>query len=126
MPWRLVTIAAVCGLAAVGVLSFVVDGPTYAIDGDTIMWRGESVRVVGVDTPEIHGRCALEIELARSARRFTAAELDKGETTIERIGRDRFGRTLAIVRIGRADLADLLIAAGYGRPYHGERRKPWC
>ena len=43
-------------------------------------------------------------------------------------GRDRYGRTLAIVRdrAGR-DLARIMIAEGLARPYDGRgRRLGWC
>ncbi len=59
-----------------------VAGPVSAsvlrvIDGDTItvrarIWIGQSVetrvRIAGVDTPELRGDCALDIELATAAR----------------------------------------------------------
>jgi endonuclease YncB( thermonuclease family) len=102
----------------------------YAIDGDTIKDTAtrDRARLENVDTPELHGaRCPAERALAERARDFTAAAL-RGDFFIRDIGRrDRYGRRLVRVLIpGRGDLGDLLIAAGLGRPYHGERRAPWC
>lgn len=116
-------------------------GPVTAVvlattDGDTIkvaaaVWPGitvrVSVRVAGVDTPELRGRCAGEKALAREARDFTRAAV--GDRVILRnIRRGKYaGRMIAEVRVdGGADLAAMLIAAGLGRPYDGGRRRPWC
>ena len=73
------------------------------------------MRLENVDTPEIHGACQAEVDLAHRAKAFTDAALDRAIPTIERIGRvDRYGRTIARVRIDGADLGELLIAAGLG------------
>lgn len=39
-----------------------------AVDGDTLAYGVERVRVIGLDAPEMHGRCPAETRLARSAR----------------------------------------------------------
>ncbi len=46
-------------------------------------------------------------------------------STGERV-RDRYRRTLARVLVDGRDLAPEIIGAGLGRPYNGERRRPWC
>jgi endonuclease YncB( thermonuclease family) len=97
-----------------------------AIDGDTILVSGEKIRVMGVDTPELHARCPAELEAAIAAHIFTQAALDRGPVLLQRTRRDKYGRTLAVVWIADRDLAALLIEAGHGRPYYGERRRPWC
>lgn len=99
-----------------------------AYDGDTlIMPGGERIRVMGVDTPEIKDAgCQAELAAAFVARDFAQAALDRGPVRLERTRLDRYGRTLAVVWIGGDDLAALLIEAGHGREYHGERRRPWC
>jgi endonuclease YncB( thermonuclease family) len=100
---------------------------TFAIDGGTISVDGERIRVMGVDTPEtVQAMCELERRAGEDAKRFTVMALARGPVRIERAGRDRYGRTLARVWIGNLDLARMLISAGHGREYHGERRRPWC
>lgn len=97
------------------------------VDGDTISVRGESIRIVGLDAPEIHGRCPRETTIARRAR-DRMAQLVAGGVLLERHGRDRYGRTLAIVRdrAGR-DVAQILIRERLARPYYGRgRRQGWC
>lgn len=102
-------------------------GDFRAVDGDTLAYGHERIRVMGVDAPEtFQAKCPAELDAGLRAKAFTAAALDRGPVTLERHGRDRYGRTLAVVRIDGRDLAVLLIGAGLGRPYHGERRRPWC
>lgn len=98
------------------------------VDGDTIrnVVTGEKIRAMGVDAPELHARCPAELELAQAAKKFTADALDRGVVELERHGRDKYGRVLAIVRVNGVDLALLLIERGLGRQYNGGRRMPWC
>lgn len=98
-----------------------------AVDGDSLRCGGQRVRVIGLDAPELHGRCLRETRLARAAadrlRRIVAAGV-----RLESHGRDRYGRRLAVVRDHQGrDVAQLLIRAGLARPYdgHGPRRG-WC
>ncbi|MDP2696861.1 thermonuclease family protein [Thalassospira sp.] len=110
----------------------------YAYDGDTIYIRlpglpdeiaKMSVRVRGVDTPEIRGQCPMEKDLANKARDFarhtlkTASKIEFCDPEWDRYG----GRVVASVRIdGRAYEHDL-IDRGLGRPYDGKtKRLPWC
>jgi endonuclease YncB( thermonuclease family) len=107
------------------------------IDGDTIavrarIWIGQSVdtrvRIVGVDTPELRGECALEIELATAAQDLVIEALGDQPVTLRNVRYDKFGgRVLARVESYTGeDIARLLIAAGLGRPYDGGKRPPWC
>ena len=107
------------------------------IDGDTIavrarIWIGQSVdtrvRIVGVDTPELRGECALEIELATAAQDLVIEALGDQPVTLRNVRYDKFGgRVLARVESYTGeDIARLLIAAGLGRPYDGGKRAAWC
>ncbi len=119
-----------------------VSGPVSAwvlrvIDGDTIavrarIWIGQSVetrvRIAGVDTPELRGDCAREIELAAAARDLVAETVGDAPVTLRDVRYDKYGgRVLARVVSDRGeDMATLLITAGLGRPYDGGKRAPWC
>ena len=90
----------------VGVVEWVIDGDTVDID---IGGREERVRLIGIDTPELHTDAGGAECMAREALEFTAAELPAGtEVRLERdvVGRDDYGRLLAYV-YRRAD--DVLI-----------------
>jgi len=95
-------------------------------DGDSLTVGAERIRILGVDTPEIACQCERECRAARDAKAFTEKAISSGRVEIERTGRDRYGRTLARVYVDGNDLAALIIAAGHGRPYTGERRQSWC
>ncbi len=105
-------------------------------DGDTFWVRWEipgsyartdrRVRLLGVDTPEINGRCAAEKDLAVAAREFVR-EQTAAPVTMEIYGTDKYGRTLVrIITHDGGDLSDRLLAQGLGRIYTGGKRLPWC
>ena len=93
------------------------------IDGDTFTMRlrtwlqteqVETVRLLGVDTPELRGP---DRALALEAQQYTIAWLKAAETIwVSVCTRDSFGRLLAVVqRAGDPlPLADALIRAGHG------------
>ncbi|WP_207541062.1 thermonuclease family protein [Sabulicella rubraurantiaca] len=98
-----------------------------ATDGDTLRCGAERVRLLGLDAPEMSGRCVDEERRARAARDRLAA-LAQGGVRLARDGEDRYGRTLANAfdREGR-DLSHILIREGHARPYDGRtRRQGWC
>ena len=96
------------------------------VDGDTIRVDGAPVRVMGMDAPELRGRCPAEIAAARRAKQ-RMAELIAGGVTLRRHGWDRYRRLLAVVtdHMGR-DVAVVMIREGLARPYGGQRRRSWC
>ncbi len=96
------------------------------IDGDTIKVGDEHIRLMGFDAPELHGpRCPAEARLAAQAKQVMEI-LVKQPMRLERLGNDKYGRTLARGFIGRDDIGALMIGAGLARPYDGGRREPWC
>ena len=105
-------------------------------DGDTVrveatMWPGltwnGSVRVRGVDTPELRGKCAVEKVWAQAARDFVRARIGKRVMLVDVRKGKYAGRVVAGIRLADGlDLTDLLIQEGHGRPYNGGRRRGWC
>jgi endonuclease YncB( thermonuclease family) len=117
------------------------EGPVAAkveriIDGDTIqvqatIWLGQSitirVRIDGIDAPEPDGRCAEERRLALLARDYLAKRVERTPIKLTHIAYDKYGgRVRATVSDAKGDVGAALINAGLARPYHGERRAPWC
>lgn len=97
------------------------------IDGDTVMIDGQTIRIEGLDAPEMRGHCQAEIALARAAT-ARLEELLSGGYSVEAHRLDRYRRRLAIIRdaAGR-NVADVLIAEGLARAYHGRgQRQGWC
>jgi len=86
------------------------------------------VRVDGVDTPELKGKCAAERKLARRARGFVIDFLSAGGVTLRDVQYGKFaGRVVSRVLNGDGhDLTAALIAKGLGRIYAGRKRGSWC
>ncbi len=106
----------------------VYDGDTFTADAEP--WPGltarKSVRVAGVDTPEIRGECQAEKDMAIRARDFVRATVGaEVQLTNVRLGKYA-GRVVADVWVDGRKLSELLIAETLGRPYHGGRREGWC
>lgn len=120
----------------------IVPGPLAAevveiVDGDTIavrvhVWLGQlvetRVRLLGVDAPELRGRCAEERGRAERAREWLRERIGRGEVVLRDIRFDKYGgRVLAQVETASGeDLARELLAEGLARPYRGGRRAGWC
>lgn len=93
---------------------------TCVVDGDTIWVDREKIRLLDIDAPEMRGRCARERRLARASRDRLVELLNSRTVAIERVGVDRYGRTLA--RLG--DVGEVLVKDGLARRW-GDRRG-WC
>ena len=120
----------------------VLPGPVPAevvevIDGDTLkvrahIWLGQavetSVRLAGINAPELAGKCDEERLLAARARDYLARLLADRAVSLREVAYDKYGgRVVARVddRTGR-DLGAALVAAGLARPYDGGKRGKWC
>jgi endonuclease YncB( thermonuclease family) len=105
------------------------EGDNCVIDGDSFVFRGEPVRLAGIDTPEIGGaRCADERARGEAAERRLHALLNAGEVRLVRVGgrdRDRFGRLLRDAEVDGESVSERLVAEGHARRWTGERQ-PWC
>lgn len=104
----------------------VYDGDTInvvAYDGDVL--KRYSVRVNGIDTPEIRGKTDEEKKLAQKAKVF-ATEFALGKVVeLRNHGKEKYGRVLADVFVEGMSLKDALISANLGREYDGGHKIPW-
>jgi len=107
------------------------------LDGDTIevaahIWLEQEltvrVRLLGIDAPEMKGRCARERGLALRAREMVAATTVRGEVSLTQIQYDKYGgRVVArVAAVDGRDLSDALIASGLAHRYDGGKKRPWC
>jgi endonuclease YncB( thermonuclease family) len=109
----------------------VYDGDTIAVSiegippifGDRIL-----VRIYGVDTPEIKGKCEREKQLAQKAKQFVQEKLPIGSIIVLRdVGRDKYFRINASITLYDGnDLRHELINNNLAYPYFGETKKSWC
>lgn len=97
----------------------------HIVDGDTLRCQAERIRLIGIDAPETEqAKCASERARGLAAKDRLRELLAPG-FTVERDGVDRYGRTLATVRVNGRDVGAVMVAEGLARPYAGGRR-PWC
>lgn len=112
-------------------------GRIRVIDGDTFEMAGETIRIANIDAPERspRSRCQAEAALAEVATQeldellgasWAGPDASTILPTLERDGRDRYGRTLARVRsVKGEDVGEALIARNVAVRWTG-RRAEWC
>jgi endonuclease YncB( thermonuclease family) len=104
------------------------------IDGDTIVVRGEHIRILGINAPELSkARCRDETIRGLRARSRLEDLLQAGNVVVERgEGRDRFDRyrrTLASVSVDGVDVGEVLMREGLARRWvqkYVKMEEPWC
>lgn len=109
------------------------DGDTFFIvmDGLPPELAEIGVRVRGIDTPELRGKCDSERQRAKAATQFTYNLIKTHDRVVylTNLQWDKFGgRVDADVLIGEAriPLASMLVQYGHARPYLGGKRAGWC
>ena len=89
------------------------------IDGDTIRYNGESIRIEGFNAPEVFSPgCEAEKALGDRATWRLAQLINEGPFEIVHDGgnnRDKYGRKLRILERNGQPLGDILVAEGLAR-----------
>jgi len=106
------------------------DGDTCYVVAKTLpeSLRNMSIRILGIDTPEIRADCPEEKELALQGRVF-ANDMFRNANNIEfhNLKWDKYGgRILADVYIDGVSYKDEIIEAGLAREYYGGKKIGWC
>ena len=108
----------------------VIDGDTFRVDINElpdIIGKNIRIRILGINAPEINGKCAFEKELAIKARDFVQILLDNADLVIlKNLNRGNFFRLLAEVIVDGKDLGELLIANDLAVRYQGQKKLSWC
>ncbi|MGB7656606.1 MAG: thermonuclease family protein [Novosphingobium sp.] len=98
-------------------------------DGDTLRCNGEKVRIANIDAPELPGssRCDprqlrtganpswCDYEAGYASRDALSAFVQTGPVQLERLGTDRYGRTLGRVTVNGHDAGAYLVSKGLAR-----------
>lgn len=104
-------------------------GQNCVVDGDTFWMGGVKIRVADIDAPETHpSRCAHEADLGDRATRRLQELLNEGDIELQTpLGqdKDRYGRSLRIVRQNGRSVGERLVSEGLARKWEGHRQ-PWC
>lgn len=107
-------------------LSRIIDGDTFTVDlpcSDEVFCKDISVRVRGVDTPELKSKNAQKRQAALKAKEFTKNFLESGQVDLLKCGRDKYFRLLCDVTSDGEDLASALLKAGLARSYFGGKKQ---
>ncbi len=94
---------------------------TSVVDGDTIVVKSlGSVRLIGIDTPEMNYELGVPQPFALEAREFCERFVLRKTVLLEfdEVKRDRYGRALAYVFVGDTFVNAELIRAGLATAYH--------
>lgn len=97
-------------------------------DGDTIRCGSERIRIADIDAPELPDspKCQdyrardawCDFEKGYASRDALRAFLAKGRVVVVRQDVDRYGRTLALIRVNGVDAGDWLIGRGLARRWN--------
>ena len=98
------------------------------VDGDTIWFAGEKIRILDINTPETSTpQCDRELALGKAATARLTELLNMGPFSLQTGPEltDRYGRSLRRITRGGRSLGDILVAEGLAEPWQGFRRN-WC
>lgn len=107
-------------------------GGDCVIDGDTIRYNGETIRLADINAPETSSpQCPAEAALGQRATLRLIELLNAGPITVapnnDGSGRDadQFGRKLRVIERDGWSLGAVLVSEGLAETWSGRRRN-WC
>lgn len=108
------------------------DGDTLTVnipDVPALIGKKISVRVLGIDTPEVRTKNKCEKEAGRIARNLVASTLKNAKNVeLHNVQRDKYFRILADVMVDGRSLSEILIKNNLAYAYDGGTKKhpDWC
>ena len=119
------------GSLEVSKVTSIYDGDTFRAnlkDVHPLIGKRIGIRVSGVDTPEIKGKCFKEKMLAQKAKQFTVSILRSAKRIeLRNVKRGKYFRIVANVFADGNSLTEQLINSGLGVSYSGGKKiKNWC
>ncbi len=118
------------GQVTINEITSIYDGDTFRAtvkEWPAVIGERIPIRVNGIDTPELRGKCEEEKKQAKAAKQFTVALLrDAKVIELRNMDRGKYFRILADVYVDGTSLGDELIKAGLAVPYDGGTKKDWC
>lgn len=99
-------------------------------DGDTITIASKlpydhsplyrfSVRLRGIDAPEMNGKTDEEKEAAQASQKVLEALILYKNVTLEKVGREKYGRLLAVVFYEEININEWMLADHHAVKYNG-------
>ena len=118
------------GTVTVSKVISVYDGDTFRVNIDSlppIVGKNIPIRVNGVDTPEIRGKCQYEKDLALKARDFVRGRLANAtDIKLTNLQRGKYFRVVANVVVDGVSLERELLDNGLAYEYSGGKKLSWC
>jgi len=118
------------GTVTVSKVISVYDGDTFRVDIASlppIVGKNIPIRVNGVDTPEIQGKCKYEKNLALKARDFVRIKLTNAkEIKLTNLQRGKYFRVVANVVVDGVSLEQELLDNELAYEYSGGKKLSWC
>ena len=118
------------GTVTVSKVISVYDGDTFRVDIDSlpaIVGKNIAIRLNGVDTPEIRGKCQYEKDLALKARDFVRNKLANAkEIKLNKLQRGKYFRVVADVMVDGVSLEKELLENKLAYKYTGGKKSSWC
>ena len=118
------------GTVTVSKVISVYDGDTFRVNIDSlppIVGKNIAIRVNGVDTPEIRGKCQYEKNLALKARDFVRNKLANAkEIKLTNLQRGKYFRVVANVLVDGVSLEKELLDKELAYEYTDGKKLSWC
>jgi len=118
------------GTVTVSKVISVYDGDTFRVNIASlppIVGKNIAIRVNGVDTPEIRGKCQYEKNLALKARDFVRDRLANAkEIKLTNLQRGKYFRVVANVLVDGVSLEQELLDNELAYEYSGGKKLNWC
>ena len=118
------------GTVTVSKVISVYDGDTFRVNIASlppIVGKNIPIRVNGVDTPEIRGKCQYEKNLALDARDFVRNKLANAkEIKLTNLQRGKYFRVVASVLVDGVSLEQELLDKKLAYSYDGGTKLNWC
>jgi len=119
------------GSVTISEVTSIYDGDTFRANikeyPDLLGYR-IGIRVNGIDTPEMRGKCQKEKALARKAKQYSVAKLRAAKSIeLKNMKRGKYFRIVADVYVDGHNLGEMLINENLAVPYDGGHKgKDWC
>lgn len=119
------------GSVTISEVTSIYDGDTFRAnipDYPPIIGQHMGVRINGVDTPEMRGKCEHEMVLARKAKQYTVTKLRNAKRIeLRNMQRGKYFRIVADVYADGQSVGEGLVREGLAVVYDGGKKvEDWC
>ena len=119
------------GRVTIAEVTSIYDGDTFRAnipDYPPIIGQHMGIRINGIDTPEMRGKCEQEKDMARKAKKYTVTKLRSAKTIeLRNMQRGKYFRIVADVYADGQSVGEGLVREELAVVYDGGKKvKDWC